>query len=68
MKKHLLLLFLTLFFALAQAYGQTVYVTKTGTKYHESSCKYLKYSSISLHLTEAKKKDYMLVMCVSLVR
>ncbi|UCS92316.1 hypothetical protein KZP23_16630 [Echinicola marina] len=58
MKKHLLLLYLTLFFALAQAYGQTVYVTKTGTKYHKSSCKYLKYSSISLQLTEAKKKDY----------
>ncbi|WP_200979832.1 hypothetical protein [Echinicola sp. 20G] len=58
MKKHLLLLYLTLFFAFAQAYGQTVYVTKTGSKYHKSSCKYLKYSSISLQLTEAKKKDY----------
>ena len=58
MKKHLLLLYLTLFFALAQTYGQTVYVTKTGTKYHKASCKYLKYSSISLQLSEAKKKDY----------
>lgn len=58
MKKHLLLLYLTLFIALAQAYGQTVYVSKTGSKYHKSSCKYLKHSSISLQLTEAKKKDY----------
>ncbi|WP_200979822.1 hypothetical protein [Echinicola sp. 20G] len=58
MKKRLLLLYLTFFFAFAQAYGQTVYITKTGTKYHKSSCNYLKYSAISLQLSDAKKKDY----------
>lgn len=33
----------------------TVYVTKTGSKYHRSSCRYLKKSKIPISLSEAKK-------------
>lgn len=33
----------------------TVYVTKTGSKYHKGSCRYLRQSKISISLSEAKK-------------
>ena len=36
---------------------QTVYITKTGTKYHRSGCSYLK-SSIPISLSEAKAEGY----------
>ena len=38
--------------------AQTVYVTKTGSKYHKSSCRYLKSSKISINLADAKAKDF----------
>lgn len=34
---------------------ETVYVTKTGAKYHKAGCSYLKKSSISMKLSEAAK-------------
>ena len=34
---------------------QTVYVTRTGTKYHRGSCRYLKYSKIAIALDKAKQ-------------
>jgi hypothetical protein len=37
--------------------AQTVYVTKTGTKYHNSSCRYLK-SSFPISLLDAEQKGY----------
>lgn len=37
---------------------RTVYVTKSGKKYHGESCSYLKSSKISISLKEAKKKGY----------
>ena len=33
--------------------AQTVYITKTGAKYHTKDCRYLKYSSISIELKKA---------------
>jgi len=33
---------------------QTVYITRTGAKYHRSSCRYLKYSQIPISLEKAK--------------
>jgi len=33
--------------------AQTVYITKTGAKYHMKDCRYLKYSSISIELKKA---------------
>jgi methylphosphotriester-DNA--protein-cysteine methyltransferase len=38
--------------------SQTVYVTKTGKKYHESSCGSLSKSSFSLTLDEAVQQGY----------
>ncbi len=34
----------------------TVYITRTGKKYHRGSCSYLRYSKISISLTDAKKQ------------
>lgn len=34
---------------------QTVYITRTGAKYHRSSCRYLKYSKIPISLEKAKQ-------------
>ena len=38
--------------------AQTVYITKTGTKYHRSECRYLSQSKISVSLSEAKDRGY----------
>lgn len=38
--------------------GTTVYVTKTGKKYHRSSCTYLSQSKIEIDLEEAKDRGY----------
>lgn len=35
-----------------------VYITNTGTKYHKSSCSYLKQSKISISLSKAIKRGY----------
>ena len=36
----------------------TVYVTKTGDKYHTSTCQYLSKSKIAISLEEAKQSGY----------
>ncbi len=33
----------------------TVYITKTGSKYHKAGCRYLRQSKIAISLSEAKK-------------
>lgn len=38
--------------------GQTVYVTRTGSKYHRAGCQYLRSSSRSLDLNEALSAGY----------
>lgn len=38
--------------------AQTVYVTKTGTKYHKESCHYLRQSKYPISLKDAKGKAY----------
>jgi hypothetical protein len=55
-RKIFLLFFLLLFCIAVQA--QTVYITKTGTKYHEETCRYLSKSKISVELTKAKEGGY----------
>jgi hypothetical protein len=37
---------------------QTVYITRTGNKYHTSTCQYLKYSRIGVRLSVAKEQGY----------
>jgi hypothetical protein len=36
----------------------TVYITRTGEKYHRGSCRYLRQSKIPISLTEAKRQGY----------
>lgn len=38
--------------------SRTVYITKTGSKYHSSSCSYLKRSKIAISLKDAKDRGY----------
>jgi hypothetical protein len=38
--------------------AQTVYITKTGEKYHEDGCRYLSKSAYSISLSDAKEKGY----------
>ena len=39
-------------------YGETVYVTKTGSKYHSYGCVYLKKSCIEKDLSVAESQGY----------
>lgn len=58
MKKHILI-FVAIFSLLsANLFSQTVYVTKTGKKYHNENCSYLKSSSIPMDLSSATAKGY----------
>jgi hypothetical protein len=50
-----LILFL---FIAATLNTQKVYITKSGTKYHNSDCKYLSKSKIEIDLKTAKEKAY----------
>lgn len=36
----------------------TVYITRTGSKYHRSGCRYLRQSRIPISLSEAKRRGY----------
>src|SRR5687767_9507619 len=50
---------LIVFFTLASSLSaQTVYITKTGAKYHKNDCGYLRSSKISINLSEAQDKGY----------
>ena len=58
MKKQLL--FLTVIFSLlfSNVFSQTVYITKTGKKYHNESCRYLSRSSFTIKLSDAVARGY----------
>jgi len=43
---------------IGSVYSQTVYITKTGTKYHNKGCRYLSKSSEAISLADAKAKGY----------
>lgn len=58
--KALRLLLVVLAFTFANTVlAQSVYTTKTGEKYHKSSCKYLKYSKKEITLKKAKALGYI---------
>ncbi len=40
---------------MADPIEETVYVTRTGSKYHLAGCRYLRQSSIPMKLSEARK-------------
>lgn len=57
-----LLKIVLLFITLSCGYcipAQTVYTTKTGEKYHKSTCHYLKYSKKEIKLDRAKALGYV---------
>ena len=58
MKKQLL--FLTILFSLviSNVFSQTVYITKTGKKYHIEDCRFLSKSSFPISLADAKARGY----------
>jgi hypothetical protein len=55
-RKISLLFLLSLLCFAVQA--QTVYITKTGSKYHQETCQYLSKSKISVELAKAKENGY----------
>lgn len=59
MKKHILftVIVFTFFFSFQDIFSQTVYVTRTGKKYHSADCRYLK-SSIPINLKDAVSRGY----------
>jgi hypothetical protein len=44
--------------AKTQTQEQTVYITKTGKKYHTATCRYLSKSKIPISLKDAKAQGY----------
>jgi hypothetical protein len=59
MKKLVGLFFLLIFLTTSiNVIAQTVYVTKTGSKFHNDGCRYLSQSKISLDLSAAIAKGY----------
>ena len=43
--------------------ASTVYITRTGKKYHRGSCSYLRYSKIPISLTDAKRQYAPCLVC-----
>lgn len=58
MKKLRLILYIVAIAWSSNVLAQTVYTTKTGEKYHKSSCRYLKYSKKELTIDKAKSLGY----------
>jgi len=58
MKRKIVLLVLLLTFFVVNVFSQTVYITKTGAKYHSEGCRYLSKSKISIDLADAIAKGY----------
>jgi len=42
----------------SQQQEETVYITRTGEKYHRDSCRYLKKSKKSIKLSKARNQGY----------
>jgi hypothetical protein len=59
MKRFANLLILSiLFFSTVNITAQTVYITKTGSKYHSDGCRYLSKSKTAIDLASAISKGY----------
>lgn len=58
MKRKIVLLTLFLTFLVVNVFSQTVYITKTGAKYHSEGCRYLSRSKIAIDLADAIDKGY----------
>ena len=58
MKSLKIFLFIISMLFVSQIVAQTVYITKTGEKYHTNNCRYLKYSKKEISLESAKTLGY----------
>ena len=58
MKQLRLILFILSIACCSNVLAQTVYTTKTGEKYHKSSCSYLKYSKKEITIDKAIELGY----------
>ena len=58
MKLYKFFLFLFLVGGTSNVTAQSVYITKTGEKYHTESCRYLKYSKKEVTLEDAMSFSY----------
>lgn len=58
MKKSILLFTVVLSFLFNYLNGQTVYITKTGEKYHQGDCRYLSHSKYEIELKNAIDQGY----------
>ena len=54
----LFLVYIALLLSCTAIQKETVYITKTGEKYHRESCRYLKYSKKAITLEEAINRGY----------
>ncbi len=57
-KKIITIIIFLLFTAFAAYAAETVYITKTGKKYHKEYCSSLRKSKIAIDLNKAKQKGY----------
>lgn len=44
--------------SISEEYSETVYITKSGSKYHSDGCIHLRKSCIEIDLSEAEMKGY----------
>ena len=58
MKKKIHLLLISLTLLISNVFSQTVYITKTGEKYHIETCRFLSKSSFAIQLSDAIEKGY----------
>jgi len=58
MKQRAIIIWTLLLLAFSNLSSQTVYITKTGEKYHTGSCRYLSHSKYSIDLNDALDQGY----------
>lgn len=59
MKTYKFYFLLSVLFISCGLSAQTIYVTKTGKKYHKANCQHLKYSKKELKLKKARTLGYL---------
>lgn len=58
MKKQTSLFVMIILLLVSNAMSQTVYVTKSGKKYHTENCRYLTKNTVAVDLSDAVNKGY----------
>lgn len=58
MKRRISLIAFVFLILTCSAFSQTVYVTKSGKKYHNENCRYLTNGTVAIDLSEAANRGY----------